>query len=188
MGESSMIGIRCHLCRDRFSWDIVKNGYPTHCLNCKQFIGISPDAPEVASPHISTQQRRGNTDAIYRDMENKSIARAEMAAAETGQTMAEVSHLKMTDMKDSQREGDVAFSNNIGKENQVQQAMQRSPRGAVGFGNNAAAIAASAGTRQGPLPNAGTNFIHGVGGLRDKHSSKYHAPVSSMPGNNIRTR
>jgi hypothetical protein len=182
-----MIGIRCHLCRERFSWDIMK-GYPTHCECCKQFIGIAEDAPEVATPYISTQKKRGNTDAIYRDMENKSVARAEMAAAETGQTMAEVSHLKMTDMKDNLKEGDQAFSNNL-QNNPVHQAMQQAPAGATGFSSaKAMAIQASAGTRVGPLPNAGTNFIHGMGGLRDKHSSKYHAPVSSMPGNGTRIR
>ncbi len=180
-----MIGIRCHLCRERFSWDIMK-GYPTHCECCKKFIGIPEDAPEIATPYISTPQKRGRTDAIYRDMENKSVARAEMAATETGQTMAEVSHLKMTDMKDNLKEGDQAFSNNL-QSNPVQQAMNQAPEH-TGFGHNAAAIAASAGTRQGPLPNAGTNFIHGMGGLRDKHSSKYHAPVSSMPGHGTRTR
>lgn len=182
-----MIGIRCHLCRERFSWDIMK-GYPTHCECCGKFIGIPADAPEVATPYISTPQKRGKTDAIYRDMENKSIARAEMAAAETGQTMAEVAHLKMTDMKDNLKEGDQAFSNNL-QNNPVQQAMERAPAGATGFSDSKAlAIQASAGTRQGPLPNAGTNFIHGMGGLRDKHASKFHAPVSSMPGNGTRTR
>ncbi len=175
-----MIGIRCHLCRERFSWDIMK-GYPTHCECCKQFIGIPADAPELATPYISTPQKRGNTDAIYRDMENKSIARTEMAAADAGVPVSEMSHMKMTDMKDSLREGDSAAANSL---TPVQRAMEAQSS----FGGNAAAIAASAGTRQGPLPNAGTNFIHSKGGLRDKHSSRYNAPVSSMPGHGTRTR
>ncbi len=172
-----MIGIRCHLCRERFSWDIMR-GYPTHCECCGQFIGIPEDAPELSTPYISTPQKRGRTDAIYRDMEVKSTARAEMAANDAGVSVSEMSHLKMTDMKDSLREGDSAAVNSL---TPVQKAMEAQSS----FGGNAAAIAASAGTRQGPLPNAGTNFIHNAkGGLRDMHSRR--GPQSSMPGKGTR--
>jgi len=176
-----MIGIRCHLCRERFSWDIMK-GYPTHCECCKQFIGIPADAPELATPYISTQQKRGNTDAIYRDMENKSVARAQMAAADAGVSASEMSHMKMTDMKDGLREGDSAAANSLTQTQKVMEAQS-----SFGGGNaKAMAIAASSGTRTGPLPNAGTNFIHNAtDGLRAMHS-KRNGPQSSMPGKGTR--
>ena len=159
-----MIAIRCGLCRDRFAWDISK-GYPTHCKCCGQYIG-SDDDNAVAAPHISTARKRGTADQIYRDMERKSEQRAYMAAAETGQSMSELSHLKMTNMKDGLREGDSAFSNNIGP-NPVSQTMAAAPAHTGFEGGAALGIAASAGTKTGPHARAGTSYIQNV--LKPNH-------------------
>ena len=45
-------------------------------------------------------------------------------------------------------------------------------------------IQASAGTSQGPYPNAGTNFIQNV--LKPQHNRAHRAPISDMPSLGVR--
>lgn len=163
------VKIRCGLCREAFPWEL-DSGYPETCRCCGGFIGVPPDAPEVAAPYISTAQKRGTADAVYRDMEQKSEMRAQLAAEAAGVSVAEMSHLKMTNMKDNLREGDTAQTNSL---NPTQTQMDRQAT----FGSTAG-LAAAQGTRTGPLPNAGTSFIHGK--LRPNHQREYGAPVTSM--------
>ena len=163
-----MIRIRCLVCREAFRWDAAK-GMPDYCLVCSEYIG-SDGKDEVAAPAISTF--RGKTpDAIYRDMEQKSEYRAQQAAELAGMSSGEVSHLRMTDMKTGMREGDTAFVSNLTPQ---QQAMsdQMAPAPSAG-------LMASAGTRVGPTPQAGTNFIQNV--LKPSHFRRSGAPVTNHP-------
>jgi hypothetical protein len=162
-----MIRIRCLVCREAFRWDATQ-GMPDYCLVCSEYIG-SDGKDEVAAPFIATS--RGKTpDLIYRDMENKSEFRAQQAAEMTGMTSAEVSHLRMTDMKTGMREGDMAMANNLTPQQQIM-SQQMTPSRELG-------MVASAGTRVGPQPRAGMNYIENV--LRKTHGTQYRAPVSDM--------
>ena len=63
--------------------------------------------PDLSAPHI--RQTIGVVaDNVYRQMETASQARAEMAAEMLGESVSEMSAMKMTDMKDSLREGDLS--------------------------------------------------------------------------------
>ncbi len=165
-----MIRIRCLLCREAFRWD-TNDGWPSHCPECHGYIG-SDGNDEVVAPFISKAQNK-NPDRVYRDMEAKASFRAQQAAEMMGSSDAEVSHLKMTDMKDNLRQGDMAFSNNLTPQ---QQAMEQQMTPATqSFG-----LQASAGTNVGPVPRAGTNFIQNV--LKPNHFRRSGgAPVTNHP-------
>lgn len=163
-----MIRIRCLLCREPFRWD-TNDGWPSHCPVCNGYIG-SDGNDEVATPFISKAQNKG-PDRVYRDMEAKSEFRAQQAAELMGASAAEVSHLKMTDMKDNLRAGDMAFSNNLNAQQQ-QMSNQMTLNPSLG-------IQASAGTNVGPEPRAGTRYIQEV--LKPNHFKKSGAPVTNHP-------
>ena len=162
-----MIRIRCLVCRETFRWDATQ-GMPDNCPLCKQYIG-SDGKDEVAAPFIATS--RGKVpDLIYRDMEAKSAFRAQQAAEMTGASAADVAHLKMTDLKTGQREGDMAFSNNLTPQQQVMSNQTVLAPSSIG-------LQASQGTNVGPYPRAGMGTIQK---LRQTHGQNYRAPVSNM--------
>lgn len=102
--------LRCPKCRQAFKWDNPKAGFPDHCLLCKEFIGVEqPDDGVVVIPMpFIRSAKTGKTDKLYRDMEKGSEVRAQLAAEAAGCSVSDMSALKMTDMKDNQREGDIA--------------------------------------------------------------------------------
>jgi hypothetical protein len=172
-----VIRIRCLVCREAFRWDAT-HGMPDNCPICREYIG-SDGKDEVAAPFISMAHRKG-PDRLYRDMEAKSEYRAQQAAAMAGMSAAEVSHLKMTDMKDGLREGDTAFKPIV---NDVTRAMDTAPQ-QTGFAPQAQQIGlmASQGTRAGPYPRAGMGTIQA---LRQTHNRELRGPVSDMTGMGI---
>lgn len=139
---------------------------PDTCPICKQYIG-SDGKDEVAAPFISKSSRKV-ADLVYRDMEQKSEVRAQLAAQETGLSTSDVAHLKVTNMRDNQREGDTAF---VPEVNPVSKSMNAAPQ-MTGFSAGAAqlGIQASAGTKVGPFPRAGTNYIQNQ--LRSRHAGE----------------
>lgn len=70
---------------------------PSFCPGCGEYMGEGPQ-PMPSMPNIGTGKGRAADDA-YRQMESASIARAEAAGDPA---------LKITNMKDNLREGDVA--------------------------------------------------------------------------------
>lgn len=168
-----MIIIRCMLCREKFPWD-TNDGSPEYCPKCGDYIGTE-GKDDVVMPFISHAKNLGG-DRVYKDMEQKSELRAQLASEQTGMSAAEVSHLKITNMNDRQREGDMAFKPVV---NEVSRMMDSAPPGTLGFGSQYA-IQMSAMSQQGPLPNAGSNFIHNV--LKPKHGREYGVPITENPG------
>jgi len=136
---------------------------PDTCPICNSYIG-SGDNDEVAAPNISYGSKRG-PDRLYRDMEQKSELRAQMAAERTGMSASEVSHLKMTDMRDNMRTGDTA---QLGGLTPTQQAMANNSTFTPDMG-----VQLSRGTKTGPFPRAGTSFIENV--LKPGHQADANA-------------
>ena len=79
---------------------------PEYCPECGNFMGAGP----VKLPSFAAikSQRTKNADATYRNMETGSETRQELAAEMTGLDKADFSALKITDLKDNLRPGDVA--------------------------------------------------------------------------------
>jgi hypothetical protein len=64
-------------------------------------------APALVMPHIAKSIGR-NTDAYYREMEAGAAFRAQMAQETHGLTTEEASAIKITDMRDNLKEGEIA--------------------------------------------------------------------------------
>lgn len=173
-----MIVIRCMVCREKFPWDMVQDGSPEYCPKCGEYIGTE-GKDEVVLPFISSAKNLG-ADRVYKDMEQKSELRAQLAAEQSGLSASEVSHLKITNMNDRQRQGDIAA---MPVNNEVSRMMASAPPGTVGFGSQYA-IQMSAMSQQGPVPNAGSNFIHNV--LKPQHGQRYGVPITENPSLGVR--
>ena len=166
-----MIRIRCLVCREAFRWDAA-GGMPDNCPICHEYIG-SDGKDDVAAPSISTFRGK-NPDRLYRDMEAKSEYRAQQAAEMAGMSSADVSHLRMTDMKDGMRQGDTAFSTNLTPQ-QLEMSSQMTPDRSIG-------MQAAQFTKVGPSPRAGFGAIQT---LRQTHNRELRGPVSDMTGMGI---
>lgn len=91
---------------------------PEKCLVCNDT--GTPMVPKIKlSPKIKQMVEEGRApagvsiatksyDQVYRDMESASANRAQEAADLLGVPVSEVPNIKMTDMKDNTREGDIA--------------------------------------------------------------------------------
>jgi hypothetical protein len=100
---------RCPGCHRKFPWD-PKLGYPTRCPlpGCDYTSPeMDPDVIVIAAPFIRSANT-GKTDAVYRELERTSEVRAQMAADMAGVSVSEMSHLKVTNLKDNTRPGEVA--------------------------------------------------------------------------------
>lgn len=98
---------RCPDCKGTFTFLHHPNNEPPpdHCHLCGSYMG---EAPEQAPTVINIATAKGKVgDKLYRQMEAATEARIEAAAEMTGGDKSDFAHMKMTDMKDNQREGDI---------------------------------------------------------------------------------
>lgn len=144
--------IRCPVCRQTFPFD-ASSGFPDLCPNdsCQSRIASDRSDDEICMPSIRTL-RTATLDRTYRDMEVASEVRARQAASELNVPVHEVSDLKITDLRDARRQGDVAA---VPVVNDVTREMDRiaAHGGSVGFQPNGAQY--SGAVSSGPTPNAG---------------------------------
>lgn len=140
---------RCPDCGQSFRWPAAQNA-PDFCPACGAFVGEEYDpAAAPAAPAVHTKVR--SYDSVYRAMEEGSIHRAQLAAEMTGASEAEMSAIKITDMKDRPHEGEHSA---IVRPNPVSRLLDSVPSGTVGMvGPNGAAYAQAA--HSGPYPHAG---------------------------------
>ncbi len=141
--------LRCPACRDTFPWD-VKLGMPKVCPLCAERVGHDRADDDIVMPFIRTKSP--GIDRVYRDMEAGSEKRAAMAAEMAGVPVSEMSDLKITNLRDGQREGDVSAPPVV---NDVTRFMQQTGvggfRGADGSGYSGAVQA-------GPFANSGAKM------------------------------
>ncbi len=80
---------------------------PDYCPLCKAFVGDTAEKQPVFKISIGTAKGKV-PDQVYRNLEDSSAARAQEAADLVGANVAEMSAIKVTNLKDNSREGDVA--------------------------------------------------------------------------------
>lgn len=137
---------RCPDCREVFrlvdkpDWDF--------CPNCKTSLKTHDD--EVCMPFIRSARMKA-TDNVYRDMERGGEIRAQAASEILGVPSADVSDLKITNLRDT-KEGEAAF---VPVNNEVSRLMDKAPD-ATGFQAMGAQL--SSGTQVGPFANRGAKF------------------------------
>lgn len=84
-----------------------REGPPRFCQCCGNDMSADPEV----IPYFSRVGKSANQtlDKTYRAMESASIARAEEAASMMNVPVSEMSHIKMTNMRDNVREGDTSY-------------------------------------------------------------------------------
>lgn len=164
--------LRCPACRVTFPWDPAK-GFPEYCPNetCTTRIAHDRADHDVVTPFIRHAKTKAN-DQVYRQIETASQQRAEAAAEMAGVPVADMADLKITDLRSTRHEGDVAA---VPVNNEVSRLIDR---GIGGFqGGEAAEYGAAVQT--GPFPNAGAQMRTQ---LQNYHGKITHgAGISDMP-------
>jgi hypothetical protein len=168
--------LRCPHCRKKFAW---KSGtdMPDDCPLCGKYVGTDRDDADIVMPAI-LGQRTKIADQVYRDMEKGSEHRTHLAAEMGGGTASDYSNLKITDMKDNLRAGEIAA---MPVRNAVTEHMERFKQG--GFAGSEG-VGYSSAVQTGPFPNAGAKMRTT---LQQHHATISHgAAVSDVPA--IETR
>lgn len=167
----------CPECGGKFPVDPIV-GLPEICplKGCGYRVASDRPDDEIVMPSIS--KCRAATDGIYRAMEEGSIHRMQVAQ-ELGVEGAET--LKITNMRDNARVGEnsvVPLPPNPVSQRMQQMQAQGLP---VGFGANGAAL--SAGTMEGPEPNAGARLQQMIRSTHRERIDPRHAGAvaSDMP-------
>ncbi len=140
----------CPECRKRFPWK-VELGYPQFCPLCGFTMGCDRADDDIVIPFIRSEKFK-SSDSVYRDMEKASERRAEMAAEMAGTSVEDMSVLKITDMKDNTREGEIAAPS-VGA-NLAALGMRSLDQGFTG--NQASEYGQQ--VQSGPLPNMGAKM------------------------------
>jgi hypothetical protein len=162
------VKLRCPYCRVAFPWD-PKLPFPDKCPlpDCGEVIGI-PDRGDngVVMPFIRSAKMKAN-DKVYRDIEQGSEVRAGIAAEMTGASKEDMAALKISDMADNMRAGDMAAK----EADAALQRLQSSSPMQIGFQTNGAefssgistgAVAVNGKITTGIEPNAGARAAQRV--------------------------
>lgn len=150
--------LRCPECREAFPWD-PKAAWPRFCPQCRADINNDRDDDDIVMPFIRSSAKVAAVDNVYRAMEAGSEHRAKVAAEMTGASVAEMSSLKITDLKTGGREGDISA---VTVNNPISQAIDANP-GVYGF-RPQEGLQYSQGVGVGPVPNAGAKMRTAIQG------------------------
>ena len=169
--------LRCPACRVTFPWDPAE-GFPEYCPNetCETRIAHDRADDDVVTPFIRHAKTKAN-DKVYRDIEAASIQRAELAAEMAGVPVSDMADLKITDLRSTRHEGDIAA---VPVSNEVSRFMEQTK---VGGWQGGQAAEYGTNVQVGPYPNAGA---HMRTALQNHHSQATGgAGVSDRPANEV---
>jgi hypothetical protein len=147
--------VRCPGCRGAFPWDPALD-LPERCpLPGCTYVAKPKEVDEngvivISAPFIGSAKTKA-ADGCYRELEESSARRAELAAEMAGVPVSEMSHLKVTNIRDT-KEGEIAAMPVV---NAVTKQMDfiKSRGGQIGFGANAVEF--------GPGINSGAVVLNG---------------------------
>lgn len=135
--------LKCSECGNIITWEHPRKNDPTpDDLECVFCAGKpAPKIPFRGSPAVRTGKRDHITqsvDGMYKQMEDGSVARMEAAAQQFGGDPSDYASLKITDMNDNMREGDIAAKTPSTPVTQQMDALSKNPnyKGGVGFTMN----------------------------------------------------
>lgn len=152
--------LRCPKCRQAFKW-IASDGFPDNCKICQEPIGGNRDDDDIVMPFVRSP-KTDRTDKVYRDMERGSEVRAQLGAEAAGCSVSDMSALKMTNMKDNQREGDIAVVMTPTKDD----GKFFQPNGAeYGAGTASGAVTVNGQVTTGIQPRAGITAMNKIQGI-----------------------
>ena len=143
-----ILKLKCPDCAETFKWP-GEQKWPDFCPHCRSTLNTG-GGDEICMPFIGRAQTKA-TDNVYRRMEAGGEVRAQAAADMLGVPVADVSDLKITNLRDT-KYGEVAH---IPVSNDVSRLMDAAPD-ATGF--QAMGAQFSGNVQTGPLPNSGARF------------------------------
>ena len=144
---------RCTECRTKVPYT---PDMPEFCPNpkCKTRLLSDRDDSDVVMPFFRSAATTAN-DALYRRMEQASEHRVDLAAQKAGVPASEMSDLKITNLRETRHEGDIAA---VPVNNSVTQFLAQNPN-AGGFRADQG-LGYSSTVATGPEPNRGaTQFV-----------------------------
>lgn len=149
--------LKCPACGVKFPWKPA-SGFPEYCPNeaCTTRIAHDRDDEDVVMPFFRSSATQAN-DRFYKNMEQASERRAEVAAEKAGVPVSEMSDLRITNLNETRHEGAVAA---IPVNNPVSQFMQQNPQASGFQGNNG--VGYSGDVMSGPSPNRGARMQSAV--------------------------
>ena len=153
------IRLKCPVCEKKFSWDAALP-WPNICPfpACQAVMGNDRADDDVVMPFITSSQSSERTrasDQVYRQMEQGSETRAQLAASHLGVSTSDMADIKITNLRDARKPGEIAAPPVI---NDVTKVMDK---GIGGFqGQNGAEFAA--GVKTGYRPNEGARTMAGL--------------------------
>lgn len=158
--------LRCPTCRKAFRWDATAD-WPDECQICGEPMAEDKSDTAIVLPAFLSSKTKLN-DKFYREQERSSEARAEKAAEAAGVPVSEMADLKITNMRDNVKPGEISA---MPVQNAVTQHMEavNAKGGQFGFagnnglefsaGINTGAVTVNGQTTQGVVPRAGANAI-----------------------------
>ena len=152
-------GLKCPECRKSFRYD-PKDEHPRFCPLCRADIGGNTGDDTVISIPAFLSAKSKATDQVYRDIERSSEHRAQQAAQLAGCDVAEMANMKVTNIADARKPGQVAAIPVVNDITRQMDAMQAAGL-PTGFGVPNAAELASA-IKTGPYPNAGAKTMANI--------------------------
>jgi hypothetical protein len=127
---------------------------PEHCPRCGNYMGVDPK-PMPSLFSIKSKVSK-SADSVYRAMEDASAERAAVVQEMTGE---DASNMKITNMNDHQRHGDIAAKTPA---NEVSKVMAAAPN-VLNFQNNQVAQGFASQTAVGPYPHMGDTVRQNIG-------------------------
>lgn len=152
--------LKCPACEQKFRWEFAtEEKWPKACPLCGAHTGHDVPDDVIVMPSL----RSAKTDAAdrsYRELERSSEARMEQAAEAAGTSVADMSALKITDIKTGVKAGE-SYMPEV--RNSVTERMDQMKQAGmqVGFSGADAANLASQ-VRTGPHPNAGVKTLSAI--------------------------
>jgi hypothetical protein len=173
--------IRCPACKTKFRWLAETEGYPSNCPQCDAYVGHDRADDDVVMPNILAFSTRCQ-DGVYKAMEKSSEQRMYEAAEMAGCSPSEMSDLKITNLRDNMKQGEIAAMPVV---NDVTRQMEAFPSNSpFGFnGGPSAGLGYSGTVSTGPFPNAGARTQTLV---RESHAiATNYTAVGDRPANEI---
>lgn len=180
-----LVTLECPECAHRFRFlrHPADEPLPRFCPACGHDSQADDSAAEmpqaVTAPHIKNRVIVAAVDGTYRAMEEASEANMYAAAEAAGCDVSDMASLKITDMKDNLREGDVAAM----PINPASQTMAAAP-GIFGFQAQQQGAGFAAAAHTGPHAFAGLNAATGIKAAHGRAGGT----VTDMPALEIQAR
>lgn len=168
---------RCPACAGEFRYLHHPNDEPPprfcpHCAYDTHAEDVVDFAAAVSAPHIRNRVIVQAVEDTYRGMEAGAQNQIRLAAEATGEPESEFANMKITNLRDNLREGDIA---SVPVNNAVSQAMSAAPN-VTGF-QNPDALNYAAAAHTGPDAHAGARA---AGMIRRRHAAS-GAPMHEAP-------